>query len=425
MSNNATLSWTATPGDILLLSGKSKGRPFNLGYQSIVRGTHARYTHVALVISPFRVIHAIPGEGVEIRAWREIRDHYNIRESSVARFQYLDEARLDKLRLKANYYFGQRYSLLALSKSSETFNNQKGIVCSQFVAQVFHDVGIMCASDGARKCLPADIHTHTQDSPDWLRIPLCEYLFDFPQKPDYDFLGKSRDISFELDGYAAKMVKENYSTSQAIVAMETTLQSMVMAVDSGQLTAMKFIATYDYSSDALSPRHWIAEWKRHFATPKSPAAFMHEDEEPNDRMRRLFIEDCDIIGKIAQKLFDYIDEIAHWFDGWIAASRVETVNIQPNELYRQLLVLQDKMQSKVDNLDRILGWKENLSTDFTLDLAAIRASGIYECEEDMSAADQCLVNIANFANALNGWDIMRTVLLANFTEILIVESSQV
>ena len=425
MSNKATLTWAATPGDILLLSGKSKGRPFNLGYQSLARGTHALYTHVALVISPFRVIHAIPGEGVEIRAWREIRDHYNIRESSVARPQYLDEAHCDKLLLQANYYFGQRYSLLALRKPSDTLKDQQGIVCSQFVAQVFHDVGIVCASDGARKCLPSDIHTHTQESPDWLRIPFCDYLFDSPRELDNNFPCETRDTLFELDGYAAKMVKENFSTSQAIVAMETALQSMVMAVETGQLTAADFLANHDFAAEALSPKHWATEWVRHFATPKSLAAFRHEDGEQDDRMGRLFIGACDAIGNTAHKAFNHMEEMAHLFDGWLATSIDGTVETQPNELYRQLLALHDNMRSRIANLDRILGWRENLSGDFTLDLPAILASGIYECEEDISTAGRCLVNIADFARAMSSWGSMRSAVLASFAGMPLVESSLV
>jgi hypothetical protein len=58
MSNDAALSRAAAPGDILLLCGKSKSRSLNLGYQTLARDSRALYTHVALVISPFRVIHA-------------------------------------------------------------------------------------------------------------------------------------------------------------------------------------------------------------------------------------------------------------------------------------------------------------------------------------------------------------------------------
>lgn len=423
MSNDAALSRAAAPGDILLLCGKSKSRPLNLGYQSLVRNSRALYTHVALVISPFRVIHATPGKGVEIRAWREIRDQYSIRESSVARLQYLDDDHRDKLMLRAHYYFGQRYSLLALRNPPETFNDQEGIVCSQLVAQVFRDVGMTCASNGARRCLPLDIHIHTQESPDWLRIPFCDYQFDSPREQGYDLLHKSRDIVFELDGYAASLVKDNFSTSQAIVALERALQSMVMAVETGQLKAADLLAHLDFAADALSPRHWVAEWKRHFATPQSPAAFMHEDGNSRDRMKRLFMGACDAIGNTAHKAFDHMEEMAHLFDGWLAVSSDATVDIQPNELYRQLLALHENMRARVDNLDHLLDWTQNLSDDFTLDFPAILASGIYESEEEITSASRCLLNIADFANAISSWDAMRTAVLATFEERPCLEST--
>ncbi|MBD8098209.1 hypothetical protein IFR08_18765 [Pseudomonas fluorescens] len=261
-----------------------------------------------------------------------------------------------------------------------------------------------------------DIHIHTQESPDWLRIPLCDYQFDSPQEPGYDFLHKSRDIVFELDGYAANLVKDNFSTSQAIVALETALQSMVMAVETGQFKAADLLAHLDFAADALSPRHWVTEWKRHFATPPSPAAFMHEDGNSRDRMRRLFMGACDAIGNTAHKAFDHMEDMAHLFDRWLAVSSDGTVDTRPSELYRQLLALRDNMRTKVDNLDHLLGWTENLSDDFTLDLPAILAAGVYESEEDITSAGRCLLNIADLANAISSWDAMRTAVQATVAQ---------
>ena len=87
-----------------------------------------QYTHVALVISPYRVIHAVPNEGVEIRAWREIRETYDLERSSVARLRELNEDLRAKLLAQANYYFGLRYSVLALGEKQKRFSHQKGMV---------------------------------------------------------------------------------------------------------------------------------------------------------------------------------------------------------------------------------------------------------------------------------------------------------
>jgi hypothetical protein len=97
MSREVFQSWEAKPGDILLLSGESKGRRCNLGYQSIVRLKRARYTHVALVLSPYRIIHATFGKGVEIRAWSEIRHQYDPQASSVARLESIEDGHLERL----------------------------------------------------------------------------------------------------------------------------------------------------------------------------------------------------------------------------------------------------------------------------------------------------------------------------------------
>lgn len=425
MDNDATMTWDANPGDILLLSGDGKTRSLNLGYQSVVRGTSARYTHVALVLTPYRIIHAVPGEGVEIRAWCEVRDQYDIRESSVARLQSLDEGRRESLILRARYYFGQRYSVLALHNPSETFKNQQGTVCSQFVAQVFHDSGFICAKDGARNCLPADIDVHTQESADWLRISLCSYQFDPPLKSCDDFLRPSRDLSFEIDGFASRMTKETYMVSNATSAMETALESMAMAVKAGLITPADVLKSYEWSGDAMSPRSFVTAWTRHFATPKSPADFMHEDEHQYGRMKRLFVESCCAIGNTARQTFDQMEEMTQLFDGWIAAASEEISDVRRYEVYQQLIALHSNVRLRVSHLDRILGWKEDFSDDFNLDISAVYETGIFECVGDVSIAGQCLQDIADWASAIDVWRQMRVRTVAMIEELPLVVDATV
>ncbi|QEY70721.1 hypothetical protein [Pseudomonas denitrificans (nom. rej.)] len=412
MIQRKTSTLAAVPGDILLLSGKSKSRALNLGYQTITRGSRARYTHVALVISPFRVIHAIPGEGVEIRAWREIRDLYYTHESSVARSQGLSDTSRDKLLARAQYYFGQRYSLRALHSPSEKFNDQQGIVCSQFVAQVFHDAGIQCSSGGVRNCLPSDIHAQTQDSSNWIRIPLSDYLFDPAVSSARNCIGESMDLLFELDGHTARSIKESFWISQASFAMEAAIESMAAAVEAGCMEISDISYFSDFSNDALSPRHLAAVWMHHFSTSKSPAIFMHEDGVQPDHRRRLFTRTCDAIGTAASTAFDEMDMMTRLFGDWLEKSKQGAVETQSSELARQLLELNESLVERAAALDRALGWQENLSCELGLDLPEIYKSGIYGCKEELDIASRCLINISSFACARNAWSKMRSSVLA-------------
>lgn len=424
MDKDATMTLDASPGDILLLSGNGKTRQLNLGYQSVVRDTSARYTHVALVLTPYRIIHAVPGEGVEIRAWCEVRDRYDIHESSVARLQSLEERCREMLTLRAGYYFGQRYSVLALHNPTESFKNQQGIVCSQFVAQVFHDSGFICAESGARNCLPADIDVYTQESADWLRIPLCNYQFDPPLKSGEDLFRQSRDMSFEMDGFASRMMKEAYIISNATSAMETALESMAMAVKAGLITPADVLKNHEWTGDAMSPGSLVTAWKRHFATPKSPAVFMHEEEQ-RGQMKRLFIESCYAIGNVARQTFDQMGKMTQLFDGWIAATREGGSDVQLYEVYQQLIVLHSNVRLRVFHLDRILSWREEFSDDFNLDISAVYDTGIFECVEDVSRAGECLQAIADWTSARNVWRQMRASTMAMVDELPLIEGATV
>lgn len=411
MDQNAPSSWTATPGDILLLSGQSKTRPFNLAYQGVMRKARADYTHVALVISPFRVIHAVPDKGVEIVAWRDIRADYDIQASSVARLTSMDDTLRERLTAQAYYYFGQRYSLAALRKPSPTFSDQQGIVCSQFVAQVFHDIGVQSGANGNRDCLPADIHTHTEKSPDWARLPLCDYLFDRPPTHAYDILGDTLDVLFELDGLTAKGIKDTYWMSRAGQSLETALQSIVLAVKAGHFSA-EDLQLHQDPSVALSTKNWESVWIKYFATPHSDPSFLHEAGKQAGPLRLEFIEACDLLGKTAETAHEHMDAMKLLLDQRLAQLTQDIASVQPDDFFREFTEVDSALLNGVAALDRSIGWDEHASHDNALDVRQLLESGIFTCEEDVTEATRCLSSISIFANARNRWSATRAVMLA-------------
>lgn len=414
MSDETRCEWDASPGDILLLSGSSKTRSLNLGYQWAARRASAQYTHVALVLSPFRIIHAIPGKGVEIRAWRDVRNEYDIGESSVARFCFLDEQQRESLSARASYYFGQRYRIFAMHKPSEIFENQQGIVCSQFVAQVFEDNGIACTRDGARRSLPADIDAYTRGIEDWVRAPLSNYRFDPPLSSDDEFTQLSRDLSFEVDGHAARTTGEMYLLSQTVPALEAALASIALAVKTGVITPTEALPIHKRSDDAMSIENWISAWTLHFATPTPPIAFMHEEGVPHGRMRGLFIESCANIGGVASTALDQMVEIKLSFEEWVSGVGDVTSDSHRYYLQQQLFSLRKGTLVRIAHIDQVLGWKEEVGDGYELDVPAVYGTGTFDSEEDISVAKECILSIANWANARNTWRLER----ASFTALL-------
>ncbi|MBW1250033.1 hypothetical protein HX799_10855 [Pseudomonas tolaasii] len=416
--NQPTLPlWTAAPGDILLLSGKSKNRPLNLGYQSIARVGQALYTHVALVISPYRVMHAVPGEGVEIRAWREIRETYDLGKSSVARLRELDEDLRVKLLARANYYFGLRYSVLALAEKPETFSHQESIVCSQFVARVLHDVGVKCTSGRVRKCLPADIHNHTAGSLNWLRHGLVDYMFDPAIAVDSDVSSVYAELNFELDGYCAKALKTSFMVSRARYAMETAMASMIEFVEGGLITVEDLPASLGLTNHVISPDDWEAAWTQEFAVPHLPAVFLHESGPQRDQARLRFIRSCEKLGEIAQAAFDQIALIGEFLEDWATLQARGISQNSPVDAHHYLVEPNARLLEMISMMDRVLGWQENSEEDFSMDLRGRLATGIFTCEEDISLASQCLLKISDFARAKSSWNRLRPAVHAQTEQV--------
>lgn len=167
------------PGDVLLLKspgllalgsriGQRALRP-----QRLLRT--AKFTHVALVISQTHIADAMPKEGVRIRSWRSAAENYDLDKCVVARHPTLLSLAHDPARLLARvqYYYAQRYTLMSLSRRKVKHN--RGVVCSQFVALVLHDLGLPHLMTTAMQALPSDIDCSTRGKKDWRQFSFSEY----------------------------------------------------------------------------------------------------------------------------------------------------------------------------------------------------------------------------------------------------------
>jgi hypothetical protein len=135
----------------------------------------AKFTHVALVISPTHIADAIPGEGVRIRKWADAADHYDLGKCVVARHPMLLPAAYNSAALLARvqFYYAQRYTLKSLARWR--LRHDKGVVCSQFVALILRDLGLPTLLRNPMSALPSDIDHRTRDKDGWRQFPFSTY----------------------------------------------------------------------------------------------------------------------------------------------------------------------------------------------------------------------------------------------------------
>lgn len=171
-------------GDILLLRGKSLFTKPNMTIQSITRLQRSSYSHVAVVTGQNMIMDANPRIGITLRQWDDVRHTYDVANSLLVRNRTLDQVAINSLIQRANYYYGQKYKLTALIGSESKFSDNKGMVCSQFIAEIFQDCKLQCSQKMSRKTLPIDIHTFTRSNPDWIHRPLSEVEIGISHYPD-------------------------------------------------------------------------------------------------------------------------------------------------------------------------------------------------------------------------------------------------
>jgi len=167
------------PGDVLLLRSTGLRALANRAGQHAMRlfqsPNKAEFTHVALVVSPSDIADATPGAGVRIRSWRECATTYDLDYCKVARHPDLLNLAHDPARLfaRVQFYYAQPYLLTSLT--NRTVRDGKGIVCSQFVALVLHDLGLPALVPTAMFALPSDIDHCTRDKDSWRQFPFSTY----------------------------------------------------------------------------------------------------------------------------------------------------------------------------------------------------------------------------------------------------------
>lgn len=166
------------PGDVLLL--RSRGW-IALGNRSVQRALGsmrplqtARYTHVALVISPTHIVDAMPDQGVTIRSWKDAAERYHLRTCMVARHPAMSAGPHSRQALfeRVRFYYRQPYNLTSLM--TRKVKHDRGLVCSQFVALVLEDLGFPPVVRSAMQGLPSDIDHNTRNKNGWRQFPLSE-----------------------------------------------------------------------------------------------------------------------------------------------------------------------------------------------------------------------------------------------------------
>lgn len=166
------------PGDVLLLRSRGWIALGNRSAQRALRLTRplqtAKYTHVALVISPTHIVDAMPDQGVTIRSWKNAAERYDLGACMVARHPAMSAGPQSQQALfeRARFYYQQPYKLTSLM--TRRVRHERGLVCSQFVALVLEDLGLPPVVRSAMQGLPSDIDHNTRNKNGWRQFPLSE-----------------------------------------------------------------------------------------------------------------------------------------------------------------------------------------------------------------------------------------------------------
>jgi cell wall-associated NlpC family hydrolase len=283
------------PGDILLLRGKSLFTKPNMVIQSITRLQISSYSHVAIVTGQNMIMDAMPGIGITMRQWDEVSHSYDVANSLLVRHRTADPLVTQDLVRQANYYYGQRYNLIAFIGNEPKFSDNKGIVCSQFVAQVFQDCNLSCSEKPCRKTLPTDIHTFVTSNPEWIQRPLSEVEIGLSHYTD-EISHSMAYSTHQLDNYIAASVKQAFDFSRMfhkLTAHIADLTNTASFTDSSLIPVTLRMA--NSSKTDISIEHLTASWRHYFLEPKARATFLHEDGPAADKQVTVFIKVCEII----------------------------------------------------------------------------------------------------------------------------------
>ena len=180
----------AIPGDIILFPKTSKNP--NLFFQSLLRLSKARHSHVAVTVNKVQLIHAMPKAGVELqtlhRYLSQTEDFVVFRNKSL-----LSDSDIGLLSDKLIFYHRQRYSLLNMWSPSWRHS-----YCSELAAKAYKEIGIhLCRNvSHSNRVLPTDIYGHVSTDPDWIDIThqYKEFFLDSAQAETLELKAKAYEI---------------------------------------------------------------------------------------------------------------------------------------------------------------------------------------------------------------------------------------
>lgn len=151
------------PGDLILFSPPKKS--INIIIQTLLRLKKSKHSHVAIVVDPCNVIHAMPGLGVHNETIRNVLnsaqgDFVVYRNTTIQ-----TEKDILELQDSLNYHRGQFYNYgIGLRHSwSSSF-------CSELAALAFKKININISNKSPNKTLPSDIYHMISTNPDWIYI---------------------------------------------------------------------------------------------------------------------------------------------------------------------------------------------------------------------------------------------------------------
>lgn len=299
------------PGDILLLRSKQLGfkGTGNLAAQSLLRGRVANYTHVAVVIGDDLIMDATPGPGVNLRRWSEVESTYDIKASRIARHSALasDLTQAGQVLFKTQYYYQQPYVLRSLVGGifgNTQVQDQAGLVCSQFIAIAFSDMGLFAADANALATLPDDIDAYTQTAP-WRQFPLEEnwlvnkdrsrhspaYLTDLeaaiaqakhavaaPERSSTDDAAQAGDADvMDMSAFIMEVVKRQFECAVKIKAMEKQYLALLQHI---RALPAKTLAAAALPAEPIGGGGILQQWREHFIDERlERGPFLHPERD--------------------------------------------------------------------------------------------------------------------------------------------------
>ncbi|MFJ4154962.1 hypothetical protein ACIPZF_09130 [Pseudomonas sp. NPDC089752] len=392
------------PGDILLLRGKSLFTKPNITFQAISRMQRSSYSHVAMVTGQNMIMDANPGIGITLRQWDEVRHSYDVGKSVLVRHKTANRDAIQNVIQRAHYYFGQKYKLTALMSNEVKFSDNKGIVCSQFIAQIFQDCQLTCSKKLPRKTLPIDIHTFTSNNPEWAVRPLCEVEIGLRSLPK-DLAYSMAEANHNLDIYVAASLKQTFDFSLTFKKLTSEIASLVEA-SKGEMAPITAMMKYSSKTD-ISIAHLISSWQKYFIDPNVKAAFLHEEGSAAQEQVKIFTKACELVRHHCVTANEAHDQLSLLLTDY--ESNAKSLKPNPNEVevfswLTRLCEIQEAIQSQVVTLDWILASEpSNIEAAKHFSFQKLFDEYALNPKSDATEAMDTLAIIANFCNLCESW----------------------